>query len=272
MKKIIISIMCMLGITTAYAENENAATSKEYVDTAIATKQPTVPAAGNNVVITFDSTADNGIGTKQIYDESASYVEQQNALVTAGTANAAVQMAINGEFYCKEYSTIDPTDCWLWGIKPHTTGKNLFDKNDSTMQFNGYLSYSYAEGGQLFVLTSSTKGYKTLFIKANPNTTYTVQRRTDLGSCYNRMRICSFSDTPSNEDSCLILNLIDNATTRTATFTTPTDAKYIGIYVRYCETQPGTDWDEFLNAFQVELGSTATEYEPYPQTYLPENQ
>ncbi len=117
MKKFIFAIMCVVGIATAYAENENAATSKEYVDTELATKQPTIPAEGANVVMTFDSTATDGIGTKNIYDPSGSYMNQQNALVTAATANSAVQMAINGEFICTEYSTIDPTDCWLWGIK-----------------------------------------------------------------------------------------------------------------------------------------------------------
>ena len=116
-RKLIFAITLALCTFAAYAENENAATSKEYVDTELATKQPTIPAAGNNMVMTFDSNATDGIGTKQIYDESASYAEQQDALVTAGTANAAVQMAINGEFICTEYSTIDPTDCWLWGIK-----------------------------------------------------------------------------------------------------------------------------------------------------------
>ena len=116
MKKIVIALM-MLCTFGAYAANENAATSKEYVDTELATKQPTIPAEGNNVVITFDSTADDGIGTKEIYDESASYAEQTDALVTAGTANAAVQMAINGEFECVLYDPDNPTDCWWWNIK-----------------------------------------------------------------------------------------------------------------------------------------------------------
>ena len=117
MKKFIISIMCVFGIATAYAENENAATSKEYVDTGLATKQPTIPAQGNNVVMTFDSTATDGIGTKDIYDETASYAVQTDALVTAGTANSAVQMAINGEFECVLYDPDNPTDCWWWNIK-----------------------------------------------------------------------------------------------------------------------------------------------------------
>lgn len=118
MKKLAICLMivCAFG---ARAENEPAATSKEYVDTELATKQPIIPAEGNNVVMTFDSSATDGIGTKQVYDESASYTEQQDALVTAQTANAAVQMAINGEFYCKEWSTIVENDCWLWGIKAY---------------------------------------------------------------------------------------------------------------------------------------------------------
>ena len=117
MKKFIITIMCVFYITGAHAANENAATSKEYVDTAIAAKQPTIPAEGANVAMTFDSTADDGIGTKQIYDETASYASQSDALVTAGAANTAVQMAIQGEFECVLYDPDNPTDCWWWNIK-----------------------------------------------------------------------------------------------------------------------------------------------------------
>ena len=120
MRKFIIAIICILGTAGAYAENENAATSKEYVDTELATKQPTIPAAGNNVVMTFDSNATDGIGTKNIYDPSDSYMNQQNALVTAGTANTAVQMAINGEFECVLYDPDNTTDCWWWNIKQPT--------------------------------------------------------------------------------------------------------------------------------------------------------
>ena len=142
MRKIIICLMMLCTFGT-HAANENAATSKEYVDTELATKQPIIPAQGNNVVMTFDSTATDGIGTKQIYDESASYASQTDALVTAETANAAVQMAINGEFICTEYSTIDPTDCWLWGIKSEYYAKydligsrrnsGLFGRNNSAV-------------------------------------------------------------------------------------------------------------------------------------------
>ncbi len=117
MKKVLFAIICLFCVCGARAANENAATSKEYVDTELATKQPTIPAAGDNVVMTFDSNATDGIGTKNIYDPSGDYASQTDALVTAATANAAVQMAINGEFYCKEWSTIVENDCWLWGIK-----------------------------------------------------------------------------------------------------------------------------------------------------------
>ena len=116
MKKLIICLM-MFCTFCAYGANENAATSKEYVDTAIAAKQPTIPAEGANIVMTFDSTADDGIGTKDIYNESASYASQEDALVTAGTSNTAVQMAINGEFECVLYDPDNTTDCWWWNIK-----------------------------------------------------------------------------------------------------------------------------------------------------------
>ncbi len=111
-----ITIMCVFFAFAAHAANENAATSKEYVDTELATKQPTIPAEGNNVVMTFDSAADDGIGTKQIYDETTSYVSQETALVTAATANGAVQMALNGELTCGMYDPDNPTDCWLWNL------------------------------------------------------------------------------------------------------------------------------------------------------------
>ena len=133
-KKFIIAIMCVFGIATAYAENENAATSKEYVDTEIATKQPTISAAGNNVVMTFDSTATDGIGTKNIYDPSGSYAAQQDALVTASTANTAVQMAINGELVCTGYSDIDPNDCWFWSIVTQSPNKFPAPANQTQTQ------------------------------------------------------------------------------------------------------------------------------------------
>lgn len=145
MKNFIIAIV-MLCTFAVYAENENAATSKEYVDTELATKQPTIPAQGNNVVMTFDSTATDGIGTKNIYDEATTYDTQQNALVTAGTANAAVQMAINGEFICTEYSTIDPTDCWLWGIKSEYYAK--YDLID-IVGYRGKILFNNNYGNQI---------------------------------------------------------------------------------------------------------------------------
>ncbi len=160
MKKIIIYLMALCTFD-AYAANENAATSKEYVDTELATKQPTIPAQGNNVVMTFDSTATDGIGEKAIYDESTAYDTQQNALVTAATANAAVQMAINGEFICTEYSNIDPTDCWLWGIKSEYYAKydligsrrnsGLFSRNsgaDGTFDSNTKIATILMDSGR----------------------------------------------------------------------------------------------------------------------------
>ena len=159
MKKIVIALM-MLCTFGAYAANENAATSKEYVDTAIAAKQPTIPAEGNNVVMTFDSTADNGIGTKEIYDETAAYAEQQNALVTAGTANAAVQMAIQGEFECVLYDPDNPTDCWWWNIK----SAQRLPAGYTELEYITFDGNSYIDTG--VVLTDATNIENVLNIKA----------------------------------------------------------------------------------------------------------
>lgn len=159
MKKIVIALM-MLCTFGAYAANENTATSKEYVDTELATKQPTIPAEGNNVVITFDSSATDGIGTKEIYDETASYASQENALVTAGTANAAVQMAINGEFECVLYDPDNPTDCWWWNIK----SAQRLPAGYTELEYITFDGNSYIDTG--VVLTDATNIENVLNIKA----------------------------------------------------------------------------------------------------------
>ncbi len=110
-KKMIIAIMLVFCATTVRAENTNISTSQYYVDTNAATRQDAAPANNANTVMTYDSTSPDGIGAKAIYDTTATYGEQKSALVTAATANAAIQNGINSEFVCA-----NPPKCNLWNL------------------------------------------------------------------------------------------------------------------------------------------------------------
>lgn len=267
MKKFIIAIMCALCAFGAYAENNNAATSKEYVDTELATKQPTIPAEGANAVMTFDSNATDGIGTKNIYDESASYSSQETALVTAQTANAAVQMAINGEFYCKEWSTIVENDCWLWGIKeptPHSSSKNLFNKNNRTRIY-GWFPHS----GASWTYTPAAYSNR---IPCKPNTTYTARYNGNSTQAVLNFASTRYDDIPT-EKSRLVSTpnsiRLEHPTKETpVTITTGPNDKWLIVQYNAAEPQ-NTD---MANNLQIKEGAVATEYVPFENLYIPENQ
>lgn len=250
-KKFIFAIMCVVSIATAYAENEPAATSKEYVDAELATKQPTIPAEGANVVMTFDSNATDGIGTKNIYDPSGSYATQQNALVTAATANAAVQMAINGEFVCHEWNPDDSTDCWLWDIKqPVAPSRNLFDVS-KVPTINRIVNNG---DGSIRVTANGTSTGKTL-----------LQLAPDLvaGQTYT---LCF--KTTSVRDFIAILYDSHQYIWRNNTSKTITSNMLKGkvFFYSYDSQETAT-----ISNIQIEEGTVATPYQPYGQnTFLPQ--
>ena len=97
MKKIFI-IICALFVGIANADN--VITSKEYVDTQGATLQPEISAKNTNTVLTYPAAGTDVPGEKAIYDASAAYGAQTDALVTAGQFNNALQVALDTEFVC----------------------------------------------------------------------------------------------------------------------------------------------------------------------------
>ncbi|MBO7509365.1 MAG: hypothetical protein J6T57_03775 [Alphaproteobacteria bacterium] len=116
MKKVIFAI-CMACTFGAFAANEESVTSREYVDAGLGAKQDTLTTTGAGVM-TFDSTQTDGIGQKPIYNPNGDYVAQADALVTASTANIAIQNAIAAEFVCIAWKNDDPNDeCLLVQIK-----------------------------------------------------------------------------------------------------------------------------------------------------------
>ena len=142
---------------------------------------------------------------------------------------------------------------------------NLFDKNASYALFDGYLN-NVSVGGNTTLMTYSG-GDKTIIIKVAPNTTYTVTRVTNLGSVSDMIRCAAFTTLPSNGSTGVVLyNLSSNTQQANATFTTLSDTQYVAINVRNTSAV-GDDWTQFVDAFQLEQGSTATQYRPYGQIY-----
>lgn len=141
---------------------------------------------------------------------------------------------------------------------------NLFDKNTSYALFDGYVSNKRV--GENTTLLAYSGGDKTIIIKVAPNTTYTVTRVTNLGSVYDRIRCAAFTTLPPSGSTGVILCNYMNTQQANATFTTLSDTQYVAINVRNSGAV-GDDWTQFIDAFQLEQGSNATQYRPYGQIY-----
>lgn len=126
-------------------------------------------------------------------------------------------------------------------------GKNLFDKNNFIKLDGIYISMSNGAIG-------SYQGNKTLVIQCNPSTTYTIQKIS--GATF---RAGSYATYPSVGTNALTYQI--NSTGTTITITTGSTAKY--LCVQYFGTDDTQTESTILNSIQIELGSTATSYEPY---------
>ena len=114
MKKLLF-ILIALFVCTGRADN--VITSKEYVDTAGVALQPQISAKNTNTVLTYPATGTSTPGEKAIYDASAAYTTQTDALVTAGQFNNALQVALDTEFVCVSRND---QGCLLYEIRAAT--------------------------------------------------------------------------------------------------------------------------------------------------------
>ncbi len=120
MRRSFITFFIMFSFV-AYADK--TITSKKYVDTEVAKKQDKVPAINTNTVLTHTDTQ-GVIETKGIYQETGTYDEQINNLVTVGTVDAGIQNALETEFICEES---DEEGCLIWRIHNKTTQQIIPD-------------------------------------------------------------------------------------------------------------------------------------------------
>lgn len=126
--------------------------------------------------------------------------------------------------------------------------KNLFNKNNYHV-YDGYIN------GTSLAFISNTNG-KTIYLKVQPNTTYTISR--DILTSY--FAIGTGSNVPVTGD--VVSSYVSYSNSDKATITTGSNDNYIYIYLLWTT---GTDvtLSKILESLQVELGSTATEYEEY---------
>lgn len=129
-------------------------------------------------------------------------------------------------------------------------GKNLFDKDNASGLFQGYIS-----GGKAW----AASGYWSYYIPCQPNTTYTASR-TIIGNG-GRFAIATSQAIPaSNVD---VAQLTQDNTATSLTITTNSSAKYIIVWfanVNDAGSESLADWEAVQ---QLEKGSQATSYAAY---------
>lgn len=128
-------------------------------------------------------------------------------------------------------------------------GKNLFDKNRVSSIY-GYVS------GDTIVSGSTTK---TLYIKCEPNTTYTVQK-TNAGT---EQRFCVFDTVNVPAVGEKIVSFVGHTAgvddSASLTITTGSNSKYLAVF--YMKTDvTSVPEQEILDSIQIEKGPVATEY------------
>ena len=273
MKKIFVAVLIGFSFV-AYANDVTKITSKTYVDTEIAKKQDAVPAVNANTVMTHTDTAGT-VGQKAIYDATGSYATQQDALVTAGTADAAIQMAIEGEFVCAGWPDgVEHTydNCWLWRIQePVNQSRNLFDPSQ-LLRASGWTENNGVYTGtanNMFIATHEEYGGG-LFSRGifKPNTQYTLSYTMSApengGGSRGRLYIVYTDGTalsPKEED------MVSAGETKHVVLTSTAGKTVWGVQFTY-----GDKGTTSLSNIQIEEGTTATPYQPYGQnTFLPEN-
>ena len=128
-------------------------------------------------------------------------------------------------------------------------GKNLYDKNNPNI-IKGWFN---AEGGAI----GSSSTQNTIYIPCSPNTTYTVSKI--LGG--NRFRVAYAKEKPNLGTT--VYGYVGGSDNSTALkITTGRDAKYLLVWAWTSDGSTVT-WEELNASIQIEIGSTASTFEPY---------
>jgi hypothetical protein len=136
-------------------------------------------------------------------------------------------------------------------VQDSYTGKNLFDVNNAKI-IQAYLQIEADGAGTL----AKSDACVSVYIPCKPNTTYTVSKISSQ-----RFGVCFTSSIP--EVGGNFSNGSWYGTATKATRTTPSDAAYIVVWVYNSLIDTDITADKILASLQIEVGETATAYEPY---------
>lgn len=126
--------------------------------------------------------------------------------------------------------------------------KNLFDKD------NANIIVGYPSAENVIEPVSTTKS---IYIPCAPNTTYTVSKVVTA-----RFAVAFTDVLPAS--GVAVTGKVQNKTATSITATSGANSKYIVVWMYHSTYDTTTTVDEILATLQIELGSTATPYEPYP--------
>lgn len=131
-------------------------------------------------------------------------------------------------------------------------GKNLFDKDNANI-LNAYINSNSNSSDYKKIISSNNS--RTIYISCKSNTTYTVSKIAGQ-----RFVVASCNNVP--EANVLCTNEVHNLTGASLTITTGANDKYLAVFY-YLSTADTSTEEQIRNSIQIEVGSTATTYEPY---------
>lgn len=200
--------------------------------------------------VNLNQTANNIVVRPQLFDLTEMY----------GAGNEPKTVAEFRKDFPNEMYEYSP-ECWkrCKELKYVTETKNLFDKSNAQI-INGYIS-------GINVFSGSTLD-KTIIVPCLPNTTYTFSKISLSPVVCDRLRIGDYTAIPAVGDTINnVVNIGEPPTQNYITITTSDTAKYIVVTIGLFKQIVTTTLDYILSTCQLELGSTATPYQPYG--YLP---
>lgn len=197
------------------------------------------------------NTVENAKLIPQLFDLTEMY----------GAGNEPTTVAQFRQDFPDEYYEYSP-ECWknIRRLKYVTETKNLIDKNTVKVLL-AYISLA----GKVFNPSSYDRS---LVVPCKPNTTYTVSKSNPvLPTKYDRLAIAETSvEANSVSANTPITNIVSNGEpplSEVLTITTTSTAKSLVITVGLFKNDVITSFERVLAGVQLELGSTATPYQPY---------
>lgn len=137
-------------------------------------------------------------------------------------------------------------------VKLYKQGKNLLDKNSIE------IITAYIDSAGLWSISADSKSFR---IPCKPNTTYTLMGENPSNTVF-RVGYTTTDDLPHNKGAndikkVQLYNFYRYTSFTPITITTGNNAKYLVIQLG------GGEWDKNIAKLQIEIGNSATEYEPY---------